>query len=159
VSRSLGAELPEALLDRLLAAGGAHADGVVVLATVDAFGWPHPALVSYAELLALDPRRLRLALHRGSRSARQLAEAGRATLVFADPGLCLYVKGEAVPLPPAAAVPALARFELVVRDVLADRAEGGEAGARLTTGLTVAWPGAPAETAARHARLRRALAE
>ena len=139
---------------------------MVVLATVDPFGWPHPALISYAELLALDPARLRLALHAGSRSTRHLRDSARATLVFADPFLTLYVKVEATALPelpraiaPGATPPEIevARFELHVRDVLEDRAEGEEAGARLTGGITVEWPGGLEAAVRRHVRLRDVL--
>ncbi len=138
----------------------AQAPGVaIVLVTVDPYGWPHPALVSYGEVLALDAGRLRLALHAGSRSSRHLRESGRATLVFADGELCCYVKVEALPLPGAPGEPGLARFELVVRDVLEDRTEGPEAGAALRSGLTIAWPGDALGVAARHARIRAALRE
>jgi hypothetical protein len=140
-------------------AGAAPLDAAILLATVDPYGWAHPALVSYAEVIALDAARLRLGLHAGSRSSRHLRESGRATLVFADGELCLYVKVEALALPGAPGAPDLARFELVVRDVLEDRAEGGEAGARLAGGLTIAWPGDPQGVAERHARLRAALRE
>ena len=111
--------------------------------TIDPYGWAHPALLPYSEVLALDAGRLRLALHAGFRSARHLRESGRATLVFADAELSLYVKVEALGLPEAPGVPGLARFELVVRDVLEDQADGGEAGARLTSGLGIGWPGDP----------------
>jgi hypothetical protein len=132
-------------------------DTAVVLATIDPYGWAHPALLSYAEVLALDAARLRLGLHAGSRSARHLRESGRGTFVFADAELCLYVKVEALALPDALHAPELARFELIVREVLEDRAEGEEVGARLTSGLGIRWPdGAPAGTA-RRARLRSAL--
>jgi Pyridoxamine 5'-phosphate oxidase len=158
VARSLGPALPDALLARLMApTGGAPPDTAILLATIDPYGWAHPALVSYAEVLALDAARLRLALHAGSRSGRHLRESGRATLVFADADLCLYVKVEAVALPAARSAGDLARFELVVRDVLEDRAEGEEVGARLATGLTIAWPGESAKIAERHARIRAAL--
>jgi hypothetical protein len=140
-------------------AGAAPLDAAVTVATIDPYGWAHPALVSYAEVLALDAARLRLGLHAGSRSIRHLRESGRATLIFADGELCLYVKGEALALPDAAAARGLARFELVVRDVLEDLAEGEEAGARLSSGLTISWPGDPEEIAARHARIRAALRE
>jgi hypothetical protein len=80
-------------------------------------------------------------------------------LVFADAELCLYVKGEAVALSGARAAPDLARFELLVRDVLEDRAEGEETGARLSSGLTIAWPGNPGEAAGRFTRIRAALRE
>jgi hypothetical protein len=138
-------------------AGALPFDAAIVLVTIDPYGWAHPALLSYSEVLALDADRLRLALHAGSRSARHLRESGRATLVFADAELCLYVKVEALGLPEAPGVPDLARFELVVRDVLEDRAEGGEAGARLTSGLGIGWPGDPQAGVARRARLRDVL--
>jgi hypothetical protein len=155
VSRSLGPSLPDALLDRLTA--GDPPEEAVVLATVDAYGWPHPALMSYAALAALDAGRLRLAVHAGSRSARHLRDGGRATLVFADGTLCLYVKGEALALPPVGAWPDLARFELVVRDVLEDAARGEEAGARLRSGLAIAWAPGRGTTASRRGSLRGAL--
>jgi hypothetical protein len=158
VARSLGPRLPDALLGRLIDPDPAARPGeAIVLVTVDPYGCPHPALVSYAELLALDPARVRLALHAGTRSSRHLTDAGRATLVFADAELTLYVKVDAVALPAAAAHPALARFELVVREVLADRAEGEEAGSFLTGGITFAWPGGAGAWAAHAARVRAAL--
>ena len=158
VTRSLGPALPDRLLSRLMApADAAPLDAAILLATVDPYGWVHPALVSYGEVLALDAARLRLALHAGSRSSRHLRESGRATLVFADAELCLYVKAETLALPGAPGAPDLARFELVVRDVLEDRAEGQEVGARLSTGLMIAWPGGPESIARRRARLRAAL--
>ena len=158
MSRSLGPLLPDALLARLSApAASARLAGVVILTTVDPYGWPHPALVSYAELVALDATRVRLALHAGSRSSRHVLDTGRATLVFADAELALYVRTEAAALPVAIDEADLARFELQVRDVLEDRAEGEEAGAYLTGGITVAWPGGLEAAARRHARIRRAL--
>jgi hypothetical protein len=160
VTRSLGPALPDALLARLTEPTAATASGAaIVLATIDPYGWAHPALLSYTEVLALDATRLRLALHPGSRSTRHLRESGRATLVFADAELCLYVKAEAIPLPNARGAADLARFELVVRDVLEDRAEGEEAGARLASGLTIAWPGDPSGGAGRVRRIRAALRE
>jgi hypothetical protein len=157
VSRSLGSQLPDALLARLVADPAERLGEAVVLVTVDAFGRPHPALVSYGELLALDPTRLRLGLHAGTRSATHLRDAGRVALAFADVELNLYVKADAVPLPEAPGHPGLARFELHVWDVLEDRAEGEEAGAHLTGGITFRLPGGPARWVERNARLRRAL--
>ena len=84
-------------------------------------------------------------------------DTGRATLVFADAELILYVRVDTLALSPAAGQAELARFELQVRDVLEDGADGEEAGARLTVGLTVAWPGGPEAARTRHARVRRAL--
>ncbi len=160
MTRSLGPVLPDRLLTRLMApASDAQLDLAIVLATIDPYGWAHPALLSYAEVLALDAARLRVGLRAGSRSTRHLRESGRATLVFADTELCVYVKAEVIALPGVRGAPDLARFELLVRDVLEDRAEGEEAGARLSTGLTIAWPGDPREAAGRFARVRAALRE
>jgi hypothetical protein len=150
--------LPDDLLARLVASDATeHYGQAIVLVTVDPYGRPHPALVSYAELRALDAGRIRLVLHVGTRSSTHLRDSGRATLVFADAGLNLYVKADAVPLPAATTNPRLTRFELQVRDVVADRAEGEEAGSFLTGGITFEWPGGP-EAWARHcAGLRTAL--
>ena len=158
VARSLGPALPDRLLGRLMApTGAAPIETAIVLATVDPYGWVHPALVSYGEVVALDPGRIRLALHSASRSTRHLRESGRATLIFADAELCLYVKTEALSLPRTAGMPDVARFELIVRDVLEDHAEGPEAGARLTSGLAIEWPGGLSAVTAFRARLREAL--
>jgi hypothetical protein len=159
VSRSLGASLPDELLGRLAGNPADRLDQAVVLVTVDPLGRPHPALVSYAELLALDSARVRLGLHAGTRSATNLLDAGRATLIFADAELVVYVKADAVALPAAAAAKDLARFELHVRDVIADRAQGEEAGADLVSGITFRLPGGAARWVERSARVRRALAE
>jgi hypothetical protein len=160
VARSLGPALPDRLLARLLGpVTSAPPDVAIVLATLDPYGWPHPALLSYGEVLALDAARLRLGLHAGSRSSRHLRESGRATLVFADAELCLYVKTEALALPGAPGAQDLARFELIVRDVLEDRAAGEEAGARLSSGLAIAWAWDEQATAAHQARVRAALRE
>ena len=39
--------------------GAAPVEAAILLATIDPYGWAHPALVSYAEVLALDASRLR----------------------------------------------------------------------------------------------------
>jgi hypothetical protein len=142
MSRSLGSLLPDGLIARLSASPeeDAPAEQAVVLTSVDPYGWPHPALLSEAEVVALDASRLRLALGATSRSARHLRDSGRATLVFAGAAGTIYVKAEAVALPPAPDHPELARFELVVQDVLEDQAGGDEAGARLRQGLVIEWP-------------------
>jgi len=158
VSRSLGPHLPDTLVSRLTATDPVDRFGsAVVLATSDPYGWPHPALVSYAELLVLDATRLRLGLHSGTRSAVHLRDAGRGTLIFTDADLALYVKIDGVPLPDARQAGRLSRFELHVRDVLEDRGEADERGARLGGGIRFEWPRG-LEAWVRHAaRMREAL--
>jgi len=158
VTRSLGSTLPDSLLARLMAPDPAERPGeAIVLVTLDPYGRPHPGLLSYAELLAIDPARVRLALHAGTRATAHLRESGRATLIVADSALILYVKADAVPIGPAPGHPRLTRFELQVHEVLEDRAEGEEAGSFLTGGITFAWPGGPEAWARHAARLRAAL--
>ena len=69
------------------------------------------------------------------------------------------MKTEALALPAARGAPDLARFELIVRDVLEDRAEGEEAGAGLSSGLGIAWPWDAQAIADQQARVRSALRE
>lgn len=155
MSRSLGSLLPDALVARLAESEG-PAERAIVLASVDPYGWPHPALLSEAEVIVLDATRLRLGVGARSRSARHLRDSGRATLVFGGDDGVLYVKAEAVGLPAAPGHPDLARFELVVQDVLEDRAGGDEAGAGLRHGLAIEWP-AGLDLQARRRRLKEAL--
>ena len=62
----------------------------------------------------VDAARVRLGLYAESRSTRHLRDTGRATLVFADTELSLYVKAEAVALPRAPGHPDLAHHATAV---------------------------------------------
>ena len=109
-----------------------------LVTTVDPEGRPHPAILSYGELLAVDPARLRLAMYEKSRTVGHLKENGRLTLSLVEPGLAYYVKGRATSLPPMQKYPRLARFEVAIEEILEDQAEEDEAGARITGGITFA---------------------
>jgi hypothetical protein len=137
MSRSLGPALTPALCARLSQADlRARLGRAVPLITVDAAGLPHPMLCSYLELLAVDARTIRVAIAGASGSARNLAERGTATLVLVEPGLAVYVKCRAAG--PPLALGALARFELMVEDVLEDVATGWEEGVGITSGIAYA---------------------
>jgi len=137
VSRSLGAALPPALeerlsqkdLPRLLGRG-------LPLLTVDDRGRPHPMLLSYLEVLAVSATTVRVAIGARSNSRRNLEARGAATLLIAESDVTMYVKCRAAGAPLIAGE--LARFDLVVEDVLEDVAEEGEGGARITGGVTYA---------------------
>ena len=137
MSRSLGAALPPALetrlsqkdLPRLLGRG-------LPLLTVDDRGRPHPMLLSYLEVLAVSATTVRVAIGARSNSRRNLEARGAATLLIAEPDVTMYVKCRAAGAPLIAGE--LARFDLVVEDVLEDEAEEGEGGARITGGVTYA---------------------
>jgi hypothetical protein len=137
VSRSLGAALPPALekrlsqqdLPQLLGRG-------VPLLTVDERGRPHPMLCSYLELLTVSATVIRVAVGGRSGARRNLEARGVATLLFVEPDVTMYVKCRAAGAPLLSGE--LARFELVVEDVLEDAAAEGEEGARITGGVTYA---------------------
>src|SRR6266571_920588 len=80
MSRSTGSVMPPDLVARL--SGGALesvASKVIQIVTVDAAGWPHPALLSYFEVVAKDPGRVRLATYGSSTTSANLRRAGRLT--------------------------------------------------------------------------------
>lgn len=137
MSRSLGAELPAALLDALSQRDLAAVLGrAVPLVTVDDAGRPHPMLSSHLELRAPDARTILAVVAAGSGTARNLAARGAATLLLVDSAGTVYVKCRAAG--PAVIEGPLARFTLVVEDVLEDTAADREAGAAITGGITYA---------------------
>src|SRR3990170_2748497 len=124
MARPLGDTLPDVLHELLggrdLATRIGHA---ILITTTDSQGWPHPALVSYGEVVAVDRRRLRLALYRTSGTSGNLRRNGKLTLCLLGPGTAYYIKTSA-------------------------RAEQ-EPGARLTGGITFD-PGCTVEEALRN---------
>lgn len=84
-----GRELPPALQRYLDGTDLRHKTQALRLATVDAAGWPHAALLSAGEVLAVSPQRLRFALVARTTTAANLAREGRAVLTLVlDGGLC-----------------------------------------------------------------------
>lgn len=139
MSRSLGTELPPDLFDRLAGRDlEAVSSKVIQLFTIDGAGWPHPALLSYFEVLAVDPRRIRLVTYKTTTTSANMRRNGLATLVIIDTRRAHYVKGKVVELAPAMqAVDWNAAFELQIADVLADEVdEEYEPGAYLSSGVT-----------------------
>ncbi len=139
MSRALGNMLPDALADLLSGRDLASRMGrAILIVTTDAQGWPHPALLSYGEVVAVDPRRLRLALYRTSGTSGNLRRNGHLTLCLIEPGMAYYVKTVAKEQQdPLNGFPELARFEAAVEQVLVDQArEDLEPGAGVTGGVT-----------------------
>lgn len=56
------------------------------LTTVDAQGWPHAALISVGEIVAINQRQLRLVITPGSTTTQNIERTGRATLTLAHEG-------------------------------------------------------------------------
>lgn len=137
MSRSLGSALPPGLLTRfsqtdlpsLLGRG-------LPFVTLAADGTLHPMLCSYLEWLAVDARTLRLAIAARSRSARNLEERGVGTLLLVEPALTVYIKCRAMGAPLRRSE--LARFSLMVEDVLEDAPTAEEGDVRITGGIRYA---------------------
>jgi hypothetical protein len=139
--RTVGSILPPPLWERLRGNDLAGRLGAAILiATSDEAGWPHPAMLSYGEVVAVDACRIRLAIHPTSRTAANLRRSGQLTLCCVEAGLVYYVKAAArVEEDPMAGMPHLARFEATVQTVLADEARPEtEAGAVVTEGIRFA---------------------
>jgi hypothetical protein len=139
MTRSLGDSLPDVLLPLL---DGRDLPGrmgkAILIATTDACGWPHPALLSYGEVVAMDRRHIRLATFRESTTSGNLRRDGRLTLCLIETGFAYYIKTQARPQPdPMAEHAHRSRFEAVVEAVLEDKArEDQEPGTSLTGGIT-----------------------
>jgi hypothetical protein len=132
MSRSLGNRLPPALVSLLDGQDIPAKTGVAfLLATVDAEGRPHPALLSVGEVLAPDAGEVRLALYTTSSTTRNLRRGGAFTIALAHGGMGYYVKCTAREV--ADGVPGLAAFKASVDEVLED----GEPIARVTSGFAI----------------------
>jgi hypothetical protein len=141
MARSIGNLIPAALVDVL--SDDAFADWVgvndtwltilVLSTTHDA--WPHLAMVSLGEIVAVSPRSLRLALWPNSTAATNVWRERRTTLVLIHEGAAYYLRcavrrGADLVLPDAGGQ--LACFGLRVDDVIEDVAPY----AVLTSGVT-----------------------
>lgn len=83
MARSLGASLPKPVFALLRGDDlRAHLGLTLLLLSETQDGWPHLALLSVGETLALSPNRLRLALWPQSTATANLAGHGRATLAL-----------------------------------------------------------------------------
>lgn len=130
--------MPAALRARL---DGRDLRGVMgrahLVVTLDAQGRPHPAMLSYGELLATGPSELRVATYRSSGTANHLRRSGHFALCLVDVGMAYYVKGRAEELPAMVDFPKLARFRVTVEQVLEDYSQAEiEGEARILGGIT-----------------------
>jgi hypothetical protein len=134
MSQLLGKQLTTALLQRM---GGAeieaHEGKIIPIFTIDEAGWPHPALLSYYEVVAKDPGTLDMALWKNSSTANNLRRAGKITLMVSDHGVNYYLKGRVTELQfeMTGAAP-VSRFRVILEQVIEDQ----EANAEIITGLT-----------------------
>ncbi len=134
MARSLGFALPPGIAELLDGTDLAARQGLtLLLVTAEPEGWPHVAMLSVGEIVALDPRVLRIALWLDSTTARNLTRTERAllTLVADGSGYNVRVRAQRGADLDFGAEGKLASFVLRVDEVLEDVAEY----ATLTSGV------------------------
>jgi hypothetical protein len=135
MSRSIGSELPSELRGLFDGADLVSGEGLtILLLTSTQDGWPYQAMISVGELLAVDARRVKLALWPSSTATENLTRSGKATLTLVHQGIgyalrCLARRGADLEVEPGGP---LAYFELQIEDILEDAVSY----ATLTSGVT-----------------------
>jgi hypothetical protein len=122
MARLVGKELDPAIFERL--SGHALervADQVLIVISLDDAGWPHPALLSYLEVVAKDRSTIRLAPYRETTVARAARRRDKLTLVILGERLACYIKGTVSELAPRMlSAPENVKLNLQVEQVLTD---------------------------------------
>jgi hypothetical protein len=115
-----------------------RATHAILICTVNADGSPHPAMLSYFEVGAIDRESVRLAVYSNSRTCANMRERRKAALIVVEEGLACYITGDAVELAAAMRTAGYnAKFRLHVRQVVFDEPPPDlEPGAFITSGVT-----------------------
>ncbi len=134
MSRLVGKELTKLLLDRLNGQNVTpHESKIIPIFTLDDLGWPHPALLSYYEVVAKNSSTVDLALWKDSSTANNLRRLGKVSLMITDKGINYYLKGSVKELEAEmAGAPQVSRFRIATEQLLEDQ----EPNAEITSGLT-----------------------
>jgi hypothetical protein len=134
MSRLVGNELTELLMERLNGRDVVPHEGKIIpIFTLDDRGWPHPALLSYYEVVAKNSSTVDLALWKDSSTANNLRRLGKVTLMITDKGINYYLKGSVKELQAEmAGAPQVSRFRITAEQLLEDQ----EPNAEITSGLT-----------------------
>ena len=134
MSKILGSELSETLLKRLSGAAIASHEGKIIpVFTLDESGWPHPALLSYYEIVAKNASTLEMAIWKDSSTANNLRGVGKISLMIIDDGVNFYIKGRVKELEKEmSGAPQVSRFQISVEQLLEDQ----EPNAHITSGMT-----------------------
>jgi len=138
MSRLVGQELPPQLLEQLSGRDLRSRFGRVIPAvTVDAAGFPHPALLSFGEVVALDARRIGLATYADSTTTNNMRRNGRLTLLLVEAEGTYYIKGTVRERPGGLdGFPGLAQWKMHIEQVLEDGTRSDiEGEARIASGI------------------------
>lgn len=148
MAKFVSRELPDDLYRRLSGNDlGEFADKAILICTVDTNGWPHPAMLSYFEVIAKDRRNIRLATYKESLTTNNMRRNGKLTISIIDERLAYYIKGSVEELNhELKCSPHNSKLNLRVEQVLTDQAdEQLETGANVTSGITYTNPNLAAE--------------
>lgn len=143
MSKLVGSRLPDDLHHRLSGSDlGSSAEKAILVCTVDSNGWPHPAMLSYFEVVAKDANTIRLATYKDSSTTGNIRRNGKLTIMIIDERTAYYIKGTARELAPSMGCsPHNAKLDLFVEQVLVDEAnEEFEPGVYVTSGVTYKRP-------------------
>jgi hypothetical protein len=134
MSKILGNELTDALLRRLSGAAVASQEGKIIpVFTLDEEGWPHPALLSYYEVVAKNAATLEMAIWKDSSTANNLRRTPKISLMITDHGVNFYIKAVVQEVEKEmAGAPQVSRFRMTVQQLLEDQ----EPNAQITSGMT-----------------------
>jgi hypothetical protein len=134
MSRQLGKELTEALFNRLSGQDvKAHEGKIIPIFSLDESGWPHPALLSYYEVVAKNSTTIDIALWKNSSTARNLRQTNKVTFLITDNGVNYYLKGSVKELQrEMPGIPLQSRFRVTAEELLEDQ----EPNAEITSGPT-----------------------
>lgn len=148
MSRVVGNKLPANLFQRLAGSDlQAHAEKAIVICTVDSNGWPHPAMLSYFEVIAKDDRNIRLAVYGNTSTVNNMRRNGKLSILIIDERIAYYIKGTAEELArEMTCSPQNAKLNCRVEQVLADEAnEEYEPGAYIASAILYKRRADPAE--------------
>jgi hypothetical protein len=134
MSQLIGKELTEALVKRLSGQDiNSHEGKIIPIVTLDESGWPHPALLSYYEVVAKNSNTIDIALWKNSSTARNLRQTNKVTFLITDKGVNYYLKGSVKELQTEMpGIPLQSRFRVTAEELLEDQ----EPNAEITSGLT-----------------------
>lgn len=134
MSRLIGNAITKELVERLSGNRVTTFEGrIIPIFTLDEKGWPHPALLSYYEIVARNATTLDVALWKDSSTAKNLRTSAKITIMITDRDINYYLKGTARELQyEMTGAPQVSRFRVTVEEVLEDQ----EPNAQITSGLT-----------------------
>jgi hypothetical protein len=133
-----GTELTQDLYRRLCGRFvGEYVNQVILIHTVDSNGWPHPAILSYFEVLAADLHNIRLATWKTSTTTENMRRNGKVTLSVFDDHVTCYIKGAASEVrSEMESSPHNSKLNVVVEQVLVDQSDPVlEPGAYVASGI------------------------